>query len=182
MMKYLLLAVIVVGLGCDAPQPRKPREVAPQKVNKIGEEIEWPNENETQRVVINGWHIDRNDFPNEATNIVPVGEGWFEFDYKGNRYLLRNHGRKTMQFELRDRVQTKIDPDNISDDWDNPGIRRDNARAVVVNTSDAHGLCYKVKYADGNTGWFDPHELVLVEKNNTEQRIADFFNDPNAFE
>lgn len=71
---------------------------------------------------------------------------------------------KNSPFDLRDKVRTKIDPDQVSDDWDDPGTRRHDALGTVVKTSDAHGLCYKVKYEDGETGWFDPWELKLVEK------------------
>jgi len=70
------------------------------------------------------------------------------------------------QLDLRDKVLTHIDPNFVSNDWieDERFERRHNAEGVVVKVSDAHGLCYKVKYDDGTTGWFDPWELRIVEK------------------
>jgi hypothetical protein len=40
--------------------------------------------------------------------------------------------------------------------------RREGVRGTVVRHSDAHGLCFLVKYDDGGgEGWFDPDELFV---------------------
>lgn len=67
-------------------------------------------------------------------------------------------------FELSDKVFTHIDPNFVSNDWekDDTSERRHGVEATVVKISNSHGLCYKVKYDDGVTGWFDPWELKKV--------------------
>ena len=65
---------------------------------------------------------------------------------------------------LRSKVRTHIDPKFVNDDWNDPGERRHDAIGYVVNYSDSHGLCYKIKYEDGNTGWFDPWEVKVIER------------------
>jgi hypothetical protein len=33
---------------------------------------------------------------------------------------------------------------------------------IIMDRSDAHGLCYQVRYVDGERGWFEPEELELT--------------------
>lgn len=48
------------------------------------------------------------------------------------------------------------------EDWTDTMARRWGVDGVVVDRSDAHGLCYCVRYTDGSEGWFDPAELAMI--------------------
>lgn len=54
---------------------------------------------------------------------------------------------------------TTVETEKKSDDWNEPGDRKFGVKGVIVDESDAHGLCYKVKHEDGTFGWYDPWEL-----------------------
>lgn len=41
-------------------------------------------------------------------------------------------------------------------------MRQWNVRGIVVDFSDAHGLCYEVQHPDNSTGYYDPSELRVV--------------------
>lgn len=47
--------------------------------------------------------------PRGASNIVEVGEGWFEFTYKGQRFLYRRAGIADQQTECLTVIETQND-------------------------------------------------------------------------
>lgn len=63
------------------------------------------------------------------------------------------------------RVET-IKPEVESNDWQPEArkLRRWEVSGHVVDTSDAHGLCYQVEHEDDKTtAWYEPRELVVLE-------------------
>lgn len=62
-------------------------------------------------------------------------------------------------FLQKDFAVETVETEKKSDDWNEPGDRKFGVKGVIVDESDAHGLCYKVKHEDGTFGWYDPWEL-----------------------
>jgi len=48
-------------------------------------------------------------------------------------------------------------------DWTSP---RQNlqwgVKGIVIDISNAHGLCYRVQHSDGTCAWYDPEELETI--------------------
>lgn len=56
----------------------------------------------------------------------------------------------------------KTTSDNGSDDWCNAGKRSWNKNGIVIDRSDAHGLCYEIVHDDGSIAWYEPEELEVI--------------------
>lgn len=41
--------------------------------------------------------------------------------------------------------------------------RRWGVRGRIFSHSDAHGLCYKIRHADGEVAWYDPSEFTVLK-------------------
>lgn len=36
-------------------------------------------------------------------------------------------------------------------------------KGIIINYSNSHGICYKVKHADGTQAFYEPEELELIK-------------------
>ena len=102
---------------------------------------------------------EHNDYHVYHTGDLSDTMGWCMYKGVGIPEWNEETRRQGPRLKQGEKVVTQIDPKLVSDDWQNQGERRHNEEGEVVEVSDSHGLCYKVRYSDGLLGWFDPHEV-----------------------
>lgn len=58
------------------------------------------------------------------------------------------------------RVQT-LKPEVPDSEWADPFSRKWNIIGIVIDLSNAHGLCYKIEHENG-VAWYDPREFKII--------------------
>lgn len=55
---------------------------------------------------------------------------------------------------------------STTDDWSYEAkqARKWNTNGVVVDLSNSHGLCYKIRHDDGSDGWYDRSEFLILSE------------------
>ena len=70
--------------------------------------------------------------------------------------------------EQRDKFGTLVRTTEITDDDSRkrgffvPSERTSNCEGVIIDYSNSHGLCFRVRHVDGGCSWYDYDELIEI--------------------
>jgi len=67
-----------------------------------------------------------------------------------------------LKFKKWERVRTASSLDKRDYTEEGQLSRRPDAIGTITDLSNSHGLCFRVDYDGGGSGWFDPDELCLM--------------------
>jgi len=90
----LILAVLLMAAGCEAPAGSAP----PGRMFGAQHSIDnpTPKELEGSKGTANGYYWEKKHFPQGATDRTSIGHGWYTFKLEGQRFLIKMDGRSFM--------------------------------------------------------------------------------------